>query len=392
MLLSKINIKPARKWLVIAVAAVVFTGILIWFNASVHRVPLRPTGGAEFATAKVTRVISSEVNESAYGERSGNQVVTLRLLSGRFKGQTVEAKSPYANNSGAYCVPGMRVIALVNKGTDGSLVASVYNYDRGPVLWILIGLFFAALCLIGGKKGAFSSVALAFTFVCIIFLYVPMLYAGASPLGAAVLVSVLITVVTMLLVGGWSRKSLCAILGTVAGVLLAGCIALVFGRAANISGVNVEEIENLTLIAQNSRLNVSELLFSGILIASLGAVLDISMSIASTVSELHENSREMTRGQLFRSGMAVGKDMMGTMATTLILAFAGTSVNTLVIIYSYSLSYLQFMNQYTIGIEILSSFSGSLGVILAVPLVSFLSALMMTSKRPLALLQKNDAP
>lgn len=366
---------------IFAICLVIFIGILIVFNSSVRRVPLRPTGGAQFETATVTKVISSNIEQSKDGELQGNQLVTLRINSGKYKGQTVQAQCPYANNSGAYCTPGLNVIALVNKGSDGALVASVYNYDRSFVLWLLIGVFLAALCIIGGKKGALSSLALVFTFVCIMFLYIPLMYVGTSPFLTASLVSVLITVVTMPLIGGFSRKTLCAILGTIAGVLAAGFTAQLFGWIGHISGVNVTEIETLIHIAQNSKLNVGGILFSGILISSLGAVLDISMSIASTISEIHEANPDFTTRRLFQSGMKVGKDMMGTMSTTLILASAGGSINTLIIIYAYGMSYLQFMNEYAIGIEILSGISGSIGVILTVPFVSFISSLTMSKKK-----------
>ena len=137
----------------------------------------------------------------------------------------------------------------------------------------------------------------------------------------------------------------------------------------------------MAYIAQNSRLDVSGVLFSGILIASLGAVMDVSMSVASTIAEIRANSPDLGKGELFRSGINVGRDMMGTMSNTLILAFAGSSINTLIMIYSYSMPYLEYMNGYEIGIELLRGISGSLGVILTVPFVSFISAMLMTGGR-----------
>lgn len=357
---------------------VIFSGVLIVFNAQIHRVPLRPNGSTQFAKATVVRVISSDIGQDENGEMQGNQVVQLKITSGPYQGKICEAQSPHANHAGAYCVPGLKVIALVNPSSSGELVASVYNYDRSFVLWMLIGLFFLILCAIGGKKGMTSSAALVFTFVCIIFLYIPMMYVGVSPLLAASLTAVLVTIVTMLLIGGWSVKSFCSILGTAAGILAAGLTAQIFGYFAHISGLNVGEIETLAYISQNSRLDVSGILYSGILISSLGAVIDVSMSVASTVAEIHETNPSFTAKQLFQSGIRVGKDMMGTMSTTLILAYAGSAINTLIILYSYSMSYLQFMNEYEIGIEILSGISGSIGVILAVPFVSAVSSLWMT--------------
>lgn len=382
--------KKAAAVVALSIGIVIFSALLIFFNASIHKVPLRPTGGAQFVKATVTRVISSNVGQSEEGELQGNQVVQLKLTSGAHKGKTVEAQSPHANNSGAYCVPGLKVIALVNQDSKGALVASVYNYDRGFVLWILIGIFFSILCLIGGKKGVLSTLSLLFTFICIIFLYIPMMYVGVSPFLAASLTAALITVVAMLLVGGRTKKSLCAILGTVIGVLIAGITAQLFGALGHISGLNVAEIETLAYIGQNSRLDVGGVLFSGILISSLGAVLDVSMSVASTIAEIHDANPGFSARRLFRSGISVGKDMMGTMSTTLILAYAGSSINTLIILYAYNMSYLQLMNEYAIGIEILSGISGSIGIILTVPFVSLISSVFMTREHAKAAQEKSQ--
>ena len=211
----------------------------------------------------------------------GNQKVLLTIASGQYAGQQAEATSPYSNNSGAFCSPGLKVIVLVNEGQDGSLVATVYNYDRGIVLWALVGLFLVLLCVAGGRSGTLSALGLAFTFACIFFLYLPMVYSGASPFWTAVLVVVLVTVVGMYLIrrlvcenalldSRYGRGRACGRLGRQR-VRLAGAHL----------GAERQRIETLAYVGQNSKLDVSGLLFSGILISSLGAVMDISMSVTS---------------------------------------------------------------------------------------------------------------
>lgn len=106
-------------------------------------------------------------------------------------------------------------------------------------------------------------------------------------------------------------------------------------------------------------------------------VMDVAMSVSSTVNEIHSKNKELTQTELFKSGINVGRDMIGTMSNTLILAFIGNSINTLLVIYSYSLPYLQVVNMYAIGIEILRGISGTMGVILTVPFVSYISARML---------------
>ena len=148
----------------------------------------------------------------------------------------------------------------------------------------------------------------------------------------------------------------------------------------NINGYNVEDIESLIYIGQSVPLDVSGLLFSAILIASLGAVVDMSMSIATTLEELVYHNPNISRAILFKSGIKIGGDMMGTMSNTLILAFVGSSLSTLMIYYAYNIPFLQMINSYDIGIEIIQGISGSLGVIMTVPFVSFVSSVFMTKK------------
>ena len=375
--------KKNSKWglLAAAILLVVFTGGLILFHGSIEKTPLRPTGGNTFAKATVLEVLSDNTETTEDGEMLGNQTVKIKITSGAYKGEECEATSPNSNNSGAYCKVGTKVIILVNKGESGQIVASVYNYDRAFVLLVLVGLFIAVLCLIGGKQGVASVIGLIFTFVCIFGLYIPMMYIGISPFLAATVTSILVTVVVMFLIGGWSYKTLCATAGTVAGVLIAGGLAAIFGYFGHISGLNVDDVETLAYVAQNSKLDVGGVLFSGILIASLGAIMDVSMSVSSTIAEIHETNPGIGRKQLFASGIHVGKDMMGTMSNTLILAFAGSSINSLIIIYSYNMSSLEYMNRYDIGIELLRGITGSMGVILTVPLVSFIAAFLMAGKK-----------
>ncbi len=369
--------KKATHTLIILVLAVIFAGGLILFNAGVKKTPLRVDNGTTFEKAKVVQIIRDNAQFEENGEFAGNQLVMVEILSGSHKGKICEARNPNSYLAGTYCKVGTPVIVMLSE-RDGTIAGSVYQYDRGAVLWVMIALFILVLCLIGGKKGITSSAALIFTFACIIFLYLPMIYVGVSPFVAAIIVCILTTFVTMVLIGGWTVKSISAILGTIAGVLVAGLLALIFGSLAHISGFNVQEIESLIYIANNSKLKIGEILFSGILIASLGAVMDVSMSIASTINELHLHNPVMNKKQLFRSGINVGRDMMGTMSNTLILAFAGTSINTIIILYAYDMPYLQLMSQYQISIEILRGMAGSLGVIATVPFVSAIASILLT--------------
>lgn len=371
-----------REWIAHGVAVLLillFLGFLIWFNQGIEKTPLVPDDGMTFEKATVVGIL--EDNRSEDGSRAGSQLLQVEITSGSLRGTVCQAQNIAGYLYGAQCEVGTKVIVQVSE-YEGQISANVYNYDRGMSLYLLVGLFLAVLCIIGGKKGVLSAASLVFTFICILFLYVPMLYIGCSPFWAATLVVVLTTLVTLYSIGGFSRKTACSVLGTIAGVVAAGGIAAIFGEMSHISGMNVSEIETMILIGQNSRLQIGGVLFSGILIASLGAVMDVSMSVASTIHEIYLHNPHLSQKELFTAGIHVGRDMMGTMSNTLILAFTGSSVNTLLILYAYSMPYLQIINMYDIGIEILQGISGTLGVILTVPFVSLISAFWMPMARP----------
>lgn len=204
---------------------------------------------------------------------------------------------------------------------------------------------------------------------------------GISPILAAVLVVAFTTVVTMCMVDGITKKSVAAMLGTIIGVVFSGAFALIFGQVTSITGYNVSDIENLVYVGEMTDIKIGELLFAGILIASLGAVMDVGMSIASTLNELKEQNPQMMLKELFQSGMNVGRDMMGTMTNTLILAFTGGSINTLVFIFAYNYEYQQVINMYSVGIEIMQGLSSSLGVIMAVPVTSWIAAFLYSKNQ-----------
>lgn len=361
----------------LAAAGILFL-LFFCFLSKTEKTELMETEGRNFEKAKVTKIIEDNVTEN--GNIAGNQNVEIRLLSGEHKGEIMEAVSSSSYLFGAHCRVGMTVIVIVNE-TAGQMTATVYSENREPAIWLMVAVFVAVVVLVGGKKGIASIAGLAFTMFCIFFLFLPMIYRGISPILAAITVVALTSVVTMLFIDGLSRKSLAAMLGTVMGVVVAGIFAWIFGKVTNISGYNVSDIENLVYVEEMTDIKIGELLFAGILIAALGAVMDVGMSIASTVNELQETNKNMTTRELFCSGMNVGRDMMGTMSNTLILAFTGGSINTLVFIYAYNYPYRQIINMYSVGIELMQGLSSSMGVILTVPFTSLVAACLAAHHR-----------
>lgn len=352
--------------------------IFLYFFNQVDRVQLVNKQGTAFEKAVVEQVLKDNIQ--ADGSRADRQIVKVRILSGDHKGKLLEATSFPGYLYGADCKVNMKVIVSLSTSGD-DYVASVYGYYREPIIYGFVALFLLILWLIGGNKGFKSAIGLIFTFICIIFLFIPMIYKGYSPFLAAVIIVMLTTTVIMYLIDGVTIKSISSMLATIFGVIIAGICAWGFGYIAKISGYNVSDIEELIFVANNTNLKIGGILFAGILIASLGAVMDVAMSVASTINEIYDKNNNLSRSELFKSGINVGKDMMGTMSNTLILAFTGGAINTLILTYSYSMKYNQIINMYSIGIEIMQGLSGSIAVILTVPLVSIIASTMLTNPK-----------
>lgn len=356
-----------RKKMAAGIAALAVFAAALFYCGRTEKTPLISTEGQSYEKARVLEVTKDNLAED--GNRYGEQNVILKINSGKLKGQEVEAVSPGGSLFGAVCRPGMGVIAIVSS-TEGNHVVTVYSQDRTVPIYGFALCFAAVVCLIGGWKGVKAIAGLVFTGAAIWGLLFPMIYKGYSPIPATILVCVAATIFTLLMISGWTKKTASAVIGTGCGVTAAGMAAMAFGHFAGISGYNVSNIETLNYVAQYTPVRIGGLLFAGIIISSLGAVMDVGMSMSSAIQEIYKADPGMGKKELFLSGIRVGRDMMGTMTNTLILAYAGGSVTTLLINYAYDLPYNQILNSYNMGIEIMQGLAGSLGVVLTVPVTA----------------------
>ena len=352
------------RYLILLVLACLFTVFVMKLN-DVEKTELVVRDGQTFEKAEVMEILQDNMQDN--GTRVGEQRVRVRMLTGEKKGEELEITSSAGFLFGAACEVGMQVIVMQSVSGD-TVVASVYTQDREWAVYIFAALYLLALWVIGGWQGVKSSLGLMFTFFSMIFVYLPMIYRGFSPFWTAVFVCFITTLVTMYLIGGPTRKTVAATCGTVAGVVVAGISAQLFSLASGITGYNVSDIESLMTLWNTEGIQVGGLLFSGLLISALGAVMDVAMSVSSSLQEIYNQNPSLTRFELFKSGMHVGRDMMGTDSNTLILAFVGGSVSTLLLDYAYNLPYLQIINSNNIGIAVMQGLAGSFGVVLCVPL------------------------
>ena len=363
-ILELIMSKKVVRYLIYILLVCVFAIFVFKLNQT-EKTELVVRTGQTFEKAEVTEILQDNLDSN--GTRVGEQKVRVKMLTGARKGEELDITSSSGYLFGAACKVGMKVIVMQSVAGE-TTIASVYSQDREWVIYIFALLYLLALCVIGGKHGIKGCLGLIFTFFCVIFVYLPLVYLRFSPFWAAVFICFLTTLVTMYLIGGPTKKTCAATLGTLAGVVLAGLSAWCFSKASGISGYNVSDIETLMTLWNTNRIQVGGLLFSGLLISCLGAVMDVAMSISSAIDEIYKQNTSLTRKELFKAGMRVGRDMMGTDSNTLILAFAGSSVSTLLLDYAYDLPYQQIINSNNIGIAIMQGLAGSFGIVLSVPL------------------------
>jgi len=343
----------------------------------VNRIPIQKANMRNdifYEKAIVTEIVSEDLTvEELSGYKTGTQNIKIRVTNGDMKGEVFDVinQSSYINN--VLCKVGTRLIVQISISGD-LRIASIYTYDRSTPLFIFIGFFCLILCVIGGKKGITSLIGLFYTIFCFMFLFVPLLYKGVSPVIASIALAILSTFVTLVLIGGWNPKTKSAILGTVTCVSFAGIISTIAGIFVNISDFTLAETDELMYAVHQNGLNIKGVMFATILIASLGAIMDVCMSIASSVNEIYTANNKVSQKYLYRAGINVGRDVMGTMANTLILVFAGGFLSTILVLSSYDITLNELFSMPGIVTEIVQGLSGSIGMFLAVPIVSFISS------------------
>lgn len=306
------------------------------------------------------------------------ETVKLKVLSGDKKGEELILENTLSDNQAYNFIlnPGDKV-TITGEMVEGNL-EEIYisDYYRLDGIKYLLLVFLILILIIGGKSGIRAILSLVFTFLAIIYILLPSLLKGKNPILISSLISIGITLVTILLITGFTKKSLSAIVSTSLGVIIAGIISVIVGKVSRLTGLSADDATMLMYIPQGIEFDFQELLFAGIILGSLGAVMDVGMSIASSITEIHANNPSLSKKELFLSGMTVGRDIMGTMVNTLILAYTGTALPLLLLFLAYDSTLIEVLNLDMISTEIVRSISGSIGLILTIPIASLVSSFL----------------
>lgn len=360
-----------------------YAALLFYANRGWNGYEITESTGIEYETAKVLQVIEDNtvVDENIEGRRRGSMLLKLELLSGRYKGDVVLAENYLSAMYNVYVIEGDKVSVRIDTVGVGEYQISIYNYERSPIVVGLVAVFGLALILIGGWQGLRAFAGLVFTFVNIVFLLLPLVLKGVPAIPLTLILVTLTSAICYYLIGGWQPKTIGASLGCLCGVGFAAIFGAIASSMTHITAYQMDEAEALLLLMADTDLKLDGLFLSGILIATIGAVMDIAMSVASAMDEIKIKKPEISTKELFVSGMKIGRDATGTMANTLVLAFAGASLNMMLLIYSYDVSYNQLMNTDFIVIEVVRGIAGSMGIIMTVPSVAFLTAMILNKQK-----------
>ncbi len=306
------------------------------------------------------------------------QELLVRLTSGPYRGEEIVIINTFFEGDPVYdflLEEGQEVI-VVTMGEEGSFEqAYVQDMARDRGVYYLVGAFILGLLVVGRMKGLKTVITLGVTIILIFRGLLPLLLMGYNPILLAIGTASLAITFTLLVIGGLNVKSLVAIMGTVIGVIVAGLMAFWAGSLAQLTGFGTHEAQMLYFLDQN--IDFRGLLFAGIIIGSLGAIIDIGMSVASAAAEIKQACPEIRFKELFNSSLNVGRDVMGTMANTLILAYVGAATPMLLLVMGYEIDWLKVINMDLIATEFVRGIAGSIGLIAAVPVTAALAAYFM---------------
>lgn len=328
------------------------------------------------------RVIEITENKEQVYEEAGivikTQTADVKILNKQYKGEVVEVINNMSGNP-AYDIvlkKGNLITVAMESGPEGEQFFYVTGYERTRYIYQITGIFLALLIVIGGWKGLKSVVSLGVTFILIIFVMIPLLLRGISPIMVSVGICAAATIITMMIIAGVNMKSFSAILGTIGGITIGGSFAYLYGALSNLTGLSSMEAQMLMYIPQDIQFDFRGLLFAGILIGALGAAMDVSMSIASALTEMYNKVGYLSFKEVMKHGMNIGKDIMGTMSNTLILAYTGGALTLMLLFAAYARPISEIINLDFVAAEIIRSVAGSIGLLFAIPITALSFALM----------------
>ncbi|UTY29172.1 YibE/F family protein [Treponema putidum] len=338
---------------------------------------------SSYMNAPKSQVVKAKVIEIVFDDTRENrpdipiesdfryQHLKIKILTGKHRGEvytirnTIELAIPYRL---IFKINEKLILQLDEDETGKVNNLRIYERARDYKVYALIFIFAAVLIFVGKKNGLKALISLGLTVGLIFGIFLPLILKGYNPIFWAIIICSLASVMTLFIISGRNNKTYTAILGTIGGVIIAGLFAFVAGKILRLSGLGNEDAQMLAFVPQYRKIDYQGLLFAGIMIGSLGAVMDVAMSISSSMWEIVSVSPKIPNKQLIKSGMNIGRDIIGSMSNTLILAYVSTSIPVLLLFIIFSHGFTEIINLEILSAEILRAVSGSIGLICTIPI------------------------
>ena len=323
-------------------------------------------------TGIVEKVQYVDLNDDTVSQTK--QTIQVRLLTGEFKGETVELDNMLTGNPYYDIKLKKNTKVILHAEDNGEGVEfSIEDIKRSGNLGWLSLLFCGLLIYVGRKKGFYSLISIGLTVLLITHALSPLILIGINPVLATILICIASTAATIYLVGGFNAKSTSAVIGAMLSLLFAGLLSYITMFTAHLTGFTEEN--SMFLYTAHPELDFIGITISTMILATLGAVMDVAMSIASTINEIYITDNTKTVKDLFISGMNVGRDIIGTMANTLILVYLGGSLPLLLLAGNIDLQ--KFINLNQVVTETASALIGSIAIVICVPFTAVAASQMI---------------
>ena len=364
---------PKRKKIIIYALTIILSVAYIYFGRQIalQGYPEWEDPAEEPMTVRVTEIVSDSVSNN---ERV--IVFNAEVLNGELEGDTITSDQTIYANYYPQQEPvsvGDKVLVFANTYTEG-MDWSMLEYFRSDSILIL-GIVFAAIILIFGRfKGVNTLISLAFTVLAVFAVFVPSVLSGQNIYLWSIITCIYTIVMTMLLINGADKKSFAAGMGCFLGVAIAGILTVIMDKVLLLTGILNEDTLYLQMVQTQSPIDLKGIIFAAIIIGAMGAIMDVAMDISSSLNELRTNIPDISSARLIKSGFNIGRDVMGTMANTLVLAYIGSSLSTTLLLVAYNVTFVELMNMELIVVELLQALVGSIGMLMAIPMTSFICA------------------
>ncbi|AOR22277.1 YibE/F family protein [Clostridium taeniosporum] len=368
-----------NRYICIAVLAIMVFGLFSFVLIQSNNHKLAEEEHYFFSKARVDKITYDDTDRLNNDKTvlQTKQEFEITILDGKHKGEKYKIRNTIeAIDMHRIIVNENDEIVINYTISDEGKINSIHLYEivRENYLYLLIGIFIVSVVLICGKMGVKSVLTLAFTSFMIIKVLLPILVSGFNPLIATILVCVVTVASSLFFINGINRKTIISVLGTIGGIVIATVVAVFIGNMCKITGLAETESQMIAYTNSSLGLNFKHIMFSAIIIGSLGAIMDVSVSITSAMDEILQVKNNINKRNFIKSGMNVGKDIIGAMSNTLILAYAGGAFSLIFLLYAQQMPYINIINMEIITTEIITAFSGSLGIVWTVPITVFAMA------------------